>query len=172
MNEHAVMTLLGIGSVATAISGFSGVVAAFGGHADGKWLPAERFRTTNMLVLSLGAALLSFVPLTEELFRIPDQVLWITASLSLFIFCSFYFVRTLILLRRPSLRRTGVLVEWVKPVYFVCLALASILQVLNVAGVFVGRGPGPFIGGLMLMLIPAGLMFAILVLTPLSSADL
>jgi hypothetical protein len=41
MNEHAVMTLLGIGSVATAISGFSGVVAAFSGRADrlpyGKW---------------------------------------------------------------------------------------------------------------------------------------
>ena len=88
MNEHAVMTLLGIGSVATAISGFSGVVAAFSGRADGKWLPAERFRTTNMLVLSLGACLLSFVPLTEEVLRIPDRVLWMIASLALFGFCS------------------------------------------------------------------------------------
>ena len=71
MNEHAVMTLLGIASVATAISGFSGVVAVFGGRAEGKWSPAERFRTTNMLILSLGAMrMLSFVPLTEELFQI------------------------------------------------------------------------------------------------------
>ncbi len=75
MNEHAVMTLLGIGSVATAISGFSGVVAAFSGRADGKWLPSERFRTTNMLVLSLGACLLSFVPLPEELPGMPDRLL-------------------------------------------------------------------------------------------------
>ena len=58
MTEHAVLALLGIASVATAITGFSGVVAVFGGRADGKWLPAERFRTTNMLVLSLGACLL------------------------------------------------------------------------------------------------------------------
>jgi hypothetical protein len=94
------------------------------------------------------------------------------ASVSLFAFCSFYFVRTIILLRRPSLSRKGVLVEWVRVVYFVCLSLAVILQVLNVAGVLVERGPGPFIAGLLLMLIPAGLMFVFLVLTPLSSADL
>ena len=172
MNEHAIMTLLGIGSIATAISGFSGVVAAFSGRADGQWLPSERFRITNMLILSLGACLLSFVPLTEELLRIPDQVLWIIASLSLFAFCSFYYVRTIILLRRPSLSRRGVLVEWVRVVYFLCLGLAIILQVLNAAGVLVERGPGPFIAGLMLMLIPAGLMFVFLVLTPLSSVDL
>ena len=102
----------------------------------------------------------------------PDPLLWVTSSACLFVFCSFYFVRTIILLRRPSLRRRGVLVEWVKPVYFVCLALAIALQVMNVAGVVVARGPAPFIGGLMFVLIPAGLMFAILVLTPLSSADL
>ena len=172
MNDHAVMTLLGIGSVATAIAGFSGVVAAFGGRADGTWLPAERFRTTNMLILSLAASLLSFVPLTEELLRVPEQVLWLIASAALFVFCLFYSVRTMILLRRPSLRGPGVLVEWVKPVYFVCLALAMILQALNVVGVVVERGPGPFIGGLMFVLIPAGLMFVVLVLTPLRSADL
>jgi hypothetical protein len=65
-----------------------------------------------------------------------------------------------------------VLVEWVRVVYFVCLGLAIMLQVLNVAGVLVERGPGPFIAGLVFMLIPAGLMFVFLVLTPLSSVDL
>ena len=172
MNDHAIMTLLGIGSIATAISGFSGVVAAFSGRADGKWLPAERFRITNMLVLSLGACLLSVIPLTEELLRVPDQILWIVASVSLLAFCSFYYVRTIILLRRPSLSRRGVLVDWVRYVYFVCLSLAIVLQILNVAVVLIDRGPGPFIAGLVLMLIPAGLMFVFLVLTPLSSVDL
>jgi uncharacterized membrane protein YozB (DUF420 family) len=172
MNDHAVMTLLGIASIATAISGFSGVVAVFSGRADGKWSPAERFRTTNMLILSLGACLLSFVPLIEELLRIPDQVLWIATSFFLLVFCAFYLVRTAIMLRTPELRRPGVLVEWVRVVYFVCLVLAIVLQTLNIAGVLVGRGPGPYIGGLMFVLIPAGLQFAFLVLTPLRSADL
>ena len=172
MNEHAELTLLGIASVATAISGFSGVVAVFGERADGKWSSGERFRTTNMLILSLGACLLSFVPLTEELFQIPDQILWITASFFLGAFCAFYFVYTIIMIRKLKLLRPGVLVEWVRVVYFNCLALAIVLQALNVAGVLVGRGAGPFVGGLIFMLIPAGLQFAFLVLTPLRSAEL
>ena len=87
-------------------------------------------------------------------------------------FCLVYFVRTIVLLRRPSLRRPGVLVEWVRVVYFACLALAIVWQALSVAGILVERGPGPFIAGLVFMLIPAGLMFVFLVLTPLSSTKL
>ncbi len=172
MSDHAVMILLGISSVAIAVSGFSGVVAVFGGRADGKWSPAERFRTTNMLVLSLGACLLSFVPLTEELFQIPDRILWMTASFFLLAFCAVYSVYTIIILRKPNLRRAGGLIMWVRVVYFVCLALASVLQALNIAGVLVERGAGPFAGGLMFVLIPAGLQFSFLVLTPLTSVDL
>jgi hypothetical protein len=169
MSEHAVMTLLGIASVAIAVSGFSGVVAVFGGRAEGKWSAEARFRTTNMLILSLGACLLSFVPLTEELLMIPDHILWITTSSVLIAFCAFYFVYTVIRLRNPELRRPGVLIKWVRYVYFVCLALAIVLQALNVAGVLVERGPGAFVGGLIFLLISAGLQFAFLVFAPLSS---
>jgi hypothetical protein len=171
MNEHAVMVLLGIASVATAVSGFSGVVAVFGGRAEGKWSPEERFRVTNMLILSLGACLLSFVPLTEELFQISDQILWMTSSFLLGAFCATYFVYTITMIRKLNLLRPGVLIMWVGLIYFICLTLATLLQILNVAGVWVARGPGPFIGGLILILIPAGLQFAFLVLTPLTSAD-
>jgi len=169
MSEHAVMTLLGIASVAIAVSGFSGVVAVFGGRAEGKWTPEARFRTTNMLILSLGACLLSFVPLTEELAKIPDRMLWIVASSLLTAFCVFYYVYTVARLRNPDLRREGVLVKWVMAAYFVCLTLAIVLQVLNVVDAVVERGAGPFIGGLILLLIPAGLQFAFLVLAPLTS---
>lgn len=171
MSEHAVMTLLGIASVAIAVSGFSGVVAVFGGRAEGKWSVEARFRTTNMLILSLGACLLSFVPLTEELMQIPEHILWMTTSLLLIAFCSFYFVYTMIRLRNPELRRPGVLIKWVRQVYFVCLGLAIVLQALNVADVLVARGAGPFVGGLIFLLISAGLQFAFLVLTPLTTAD-
>jgi len=172
MSDHALTILLGISSVAIAISGFSGVVAVFGGRADGKWSPAERFRTTNMLILSLGACLLSFVPLTEEAFQIPEQALWTTSSFLLFVFCASYFVYTITMLRNPALRRPGGLLIWVRVVYFICLTLAGVLQALNVAGAPVKRGAGPFIAGLLFVLIQAGLQFAFLVLTPLTSADL
>jgi hypothetical protein len=170
MSEHAIMTLLGIASVAIAVSGFSGVVAVFGGRAEGTWSPEARFRTTNMLILSLGACLLSFVPLTAELFELPDRALWTTASSILIAFCVFYFVYTAIKLRNPELRKPGVLIKWVRYVYFACLGLAIILQALNVADALVQRGSAPFVGGLILLLIPAGLQFAFLVLTPLTEA--
>jgi hypothetical protein len=172
MSEHAVLMLLGIASVAIAISGFSGVVAVFAGRADGKWSAAERFRTKNMLILSLVACLLSFVPLTEELFRIPDRILWMSASLLLFAFCAAYIVYTISMLRKPILRRPGTLVMWVRIVFFSCLILASILQALNIAGVLIERGSAPYVSGLVLVLIPAGLQFAFLVLTSLKSTDL
>jgi hypothetical protein len=172
MNEHAILTLLGIASVATAISGFSGVVAVFGSRADGKWLPIERFRTTNMLILSLVTCLLSFVPLTEELFEISAPVLWISSSLLLGIFCIFFFAYSFNLTRKKSLRSKGVLIQWVRIVFFVCLGIAIVLQAVNVTGVFIERGPGPFVAGLLFALIPAGLQFAFLVLMPLTSTDL
>jgi hypothetical protein len=146
-------------------------VAVFGGRAEGKWSPEARFRTTNMLILSLGACLLSFVPLTEELIGIPSDILWIVTSSLLIAFCAFYLVYTVIRLQNPDLRRPGVLVRWVMVVYFVCLTLAIALQVLNIVDVLVERGSGPFIGGLIFLLIPAGLQFAFLVLAPLTSAD-
>jgi len=172
MSEHAALLLMGIASVAIAISGFSGVVAVFAGRADGKWPPAERFRTRNMLILSLVACLLSFVPLAEELFQIPDQVLWMSASVLLLGFCAAYVVYTVNMLRSPILRRPGTLVMWVRVVYFICLVLASILQALNIAGVLVERGPAPYVSGLVFVLIPAGLQFAFLVLKSLTSTDL
>jgi hypothetical protein len=171
MNDHAVMTLLGVGSIATAISGFSGVVAVFGGRAAGRWAPEERFRTTNMLILSLGVCLLSFVPLIEELFQIPEQILWIVASALLLAFGLFYFTYTIVRLREPELRRPGALIQWVKVVYFVCLTLAIALQVLNVSGALIERGAGPYVAGLTFVLVPAGLQFAFLVLAPLTSAE-
>jgi len=172
MSEHAVLMLLGIASVAIAISGFSGVVAVFAGRGDGKWTAAERFRTKNMLILSLVACLLSFVPLTGELFRVPDRILWVSASFLMIAFCAAYAVYTINLLRKPNLRRPGTLVMWVRDVYFACLALAIILQALNIAGAWVERGAGPYVGGLVLVLIPAGLQFAFLVLTSLNAPEL
>jgi len=170
MSEHAIMVLLGIASVAVTISGFSGVVAVFGGRALGHWLPHERFRMMNMLILSLGVCLFCFVPLTEELFHVSEQFLWQSSSLFLGVFCAYYFVYAKVKIQKSHLRGPGRLIEWVRIVFFTCLALAIALQTLNAAGNVIVRGPGPFIAGLIFLLIPAALQFALLVLEPLGSA--
>src|SRR4051794_17792011 len=100
MNERAILTLLGIAGVATTFSGFSGVVAVFGGRAEGNWAPEERTRMINMLILSLAVCLFSFVPVVEDLFEISQNVVWISSSLFLGTFCSVYFVYAINTTRR------------------------------------------------------------------------
>jgi hypothetical protein len=73
MRDNAAFVLLGIAGVASTFAGFAGVVATFGRRAEGQWLPEERFRLINMIVLSLVACLLSFVPLIEDCFTWPKS---------------------------------------------------------------------------------------------------
>jgi hypothetical protein len=63
-----------------------------GRRAQGKWLPEERFRLINMIVLSLVACLFSFVPLIQDLFHLAEVTLWTVANILLSIFCAVYFV--------------------------------------------------------------------------------
>src|SRR3954471_23333469 len=107
MSENAVLVLLGIAGVATTFSGFSGVVAAFGGRAEGNWSPEERVRAINMLVLSLAVSLFSFLPLTEELLKISDFAVWTSSSLLLGIFSAIYFFYAIIVTRKLIRIRQG-----------------------------------------------------------------
>jgi len=71
MQEHSVLTLLGISGVGATFAGFSGVVAAFDRRAHGNWHPEERFRLINMVLISLSTCLLALVrenvPVTVEI---------------------------------------------------------------------------------------------------------
>ena len=91
MDEHIVLTLLTIAGVGATFAGFSGVVAVFDRRAHGEWYPEELFRLTNMLVMSLGACLVSLLPLIEEFFGASQATQWTMASLSLGAFCAGYY---------------------------------------------------------------------------------
>jgi hypothetical protein len=84
MDETTVLTLLGIAGVAATFAGFSGVVAVFGRRAHGEWFLEDRFRLTNMLVTSLGACLLAFIPILGALLQLRGPQLWGMASVGMF----------------------------------------------------------------------------------------
>ena len=90
MQEHSVLTLLGISGVAATFAGFSGVVAAFDRRAHGNWHPEERFRLINMVVIALSTCLLALTPLTEESLGLSESALWMTASILMGAFCVVY----------------------------------------------------------------------------------
>ena len=169
MHENVVFELLGIAGVASTFAGFAGVVATFGRRAQGKWLPEERFRLINMLVLSLAACLLSFVPLIEELFHLAEVALWAGSSILLGTFCAGYCVYVTPQRWRLNQLRQGALRPWMAAVLILAFGFAIVLQALNATGVLVERGAGPFVVGLLLLLMIAAFQFALLVLTPLNS---
>jgi hypothetical protein len=171
MHDHTVLILLGTAGVAATFAGFSGVVAVFGRRAQGEWFPEERFRLTNMLVISLGACLFAFVPLIEELFHSAERTLWTTASTLLGAFCVAYFLYALPQRWRLSRSRPGLLPVWASAMFILCLCFAMVLQALNAVAALFERGAGAYVAGLLLLLIAAGLQFAFLVLTPLGPAE-
>jgi hypothetical protein len=169
MNEHIVLTLLTVAGVAATFAGFSGVVAVFDRRAHGEWFPEELFRLTNMLVMSLGACLFSLIPLIAESFHLSESALWALSSVSFGAFCTAYWVIAWTQRGRVARLRPGTLSVWAQAVVTACLSAALVLQGLNAGAVIVQRGPGPFVAGLWLLLIAAGLQFAFLVLEPLRS---
>jgi len=169
IDEQTVIILLGFAGVAATFTGFSGVVAVFAQRARGEWFPEERFRLTNMMLISLAACLFAFVPLVEALLHLPEPALWESASILMCAFCVTYLLCALPLRRRLHRTRHGALPMWATAVFVLSLVLAAVLQVLNAAAALFVRGAGPYVAGLLLLLIIAGLQFAFLVLTPLSS---
>jgi hypothetical protein len=169
MNDRAILTLLGIAAVAATFSGFSGVVAVFGERAEGNWTPEERTRMINMLILSLAVCLFSFVPIAEDLFEISASLIWVSSSLFLGIFCGIYFFYAFNTTQRLLHTRRRKIVPWVRVAFMTCLPLVVLLQILNVFGLIIERGPGPLVAGLVLTLTLAGIQFAYLVLVPVKT---
>ena len=171
MSEHAVAVLLGISAVAATFVGFSGVVAAFDRRAHGNWLPEERFRLVNMVVISLGICLFAFFPLAEELLRVSEKALWIIASILMGGFCALYVPCALPYRKRLGQSRPGFLPLWSTLVFVLALCLAAVLQALNASEIFVASGAGLYVAGLLLLLVVAGIQFAFLVLMPLAAVS-
>jgi len=169
MDERTVLILLGIAGVAATFAGFSGVVAVFGRRAHGEWFLEDRFRLTNMLVTSLGACLFAFVPLSGVLLHLHGPGLWAVASILMCAYCVTYIVYLLPRWQHLLREHPGVLSLRASAVVLLSSSLAALLQLLNAASILFHREPGPYVLGLLLLLIIAGLQFALLVLRPLAA---
>jgi len=59
---------------------------------------------------------------------------------------------------------------WVTLVFALTLGLAAVIQFLNVARVFFDREAGPYLAGLLALLLIAALQFAFLVIMPMTAS--
>jgi hypothetical protein len=171
VDEHVVHILLGFAGVGATFTGFSGVVAVFGRRVHGEWFPEDRFRLTNLMATSLGACLLAFAPLVGALLHLSASTMWALVSAALGLACSGYLLYAGIVIRRLRRARPGLLPLWVSLVFALTLAVAAVLQILNVASVFFDREAGPYLAGLLALLLVAALQFAFLVIIPMTAAS-
>ena len=169
MDERTVLILVSIATVAATFAGFSGVVAVFGRRAHGEWLLEDRFRLVNMLVTSLGACLFALIPIVALLLHVDGPSLWEVSSLLMFVYGVAYIATLLphwwhILSLHP-----GVLSPVASVVVLSSSTLTAGLQLLNAVSVVFHREAGPYVLGLVLYLVIAGLQFSLLVLRPLKA---
>jgi hypothetical protein len=171
VDEHVLHILLGFAGVGATFAGFSGVVAVFGRRSHGEWLPEDLFRLRNLMFLSLGVCLLAFAPLVLATWHFSEPRSWALASLLLGLGSIVYLLYARPASYRLRRDRPGLMPTWASAIFILALIGAAILQFLNIVGLFVERGAGQYVAGLLALLCAAAMQFAFLVIRPLSSVS-
>lgn len=156
--------LVTLGEVAAAFAGFSGVVAALGVKSLAAMPAVHRFRFANLLVISVGAALFSFLPVVLGQFPVGSRTVWGSSSLLLAIFAG-----TLVITRwRAGLRlgpmTSGPLNLWMAICWIVALSTVFLFQVANLVEWPWSRTGAPYVAGIFGLLLLSGLQFISLAL--------
>jgi hypothetical protein len=154
--------LLTIAELSIALAGFSGVVVAF--THQGVLNSIDRWRFAALLSLSMGAAVVAFVPSILELFGYTGAALWRGSSVAFLVFAMvFLFVFV------PRLNRAALELDshapraWVIPNLGLTI-LTYVSQLSNALGWPHSPGPALLILGLLSWLVSASMFFGLLVL--------
>jgi hypothetical protein len=167
--EAASDHLIGIAQVAAAFVGFSSVVAIFGRGPEGVWEAADRIRMRNLVEQSLAVAVLGFLPVVLCDLHASESTAWSVSSLVL----AFLLALDIALWGQRAfvLRRLGSLRIWMFVVGLILLGAALCIQILNLLGLRFTDEAGPYVTGLWLVLLLAGLQFALLVFGRLGDSE-
>ena len=154
-----VETLIGITEIATALTGFTGIVMAFGGQGLRNWGAGDRLSLAFLLEASLSAAgfallaLLIYATIEDEAtaWRIASAFWLLATSVSL------YRAHLKLVLLRSKNTESENTSDRIKTALFV-MALAC--QIVNIA---VWHEFAPFLGGVLLNLAGAAMQFVRLI---------
>ena len=156
---------VGIAEVSAAFAGFSGIIAALGNTSA--WTEMELYRFQNLLGVSIGAVVLSLLPLLISAYGANDTWVWRIACSSVAIFAlGFLALRYPVAARlqkdNPTRysRQTGL-------TFVVVLTGVSLLQLCGIFGLF-SLGFAYYLTGLIAILFLAALQFAVLALSRLT----
>ena len=155
---------MALGEVAAAFAGFSGVVAALGSRSAGEWSVAARFRFENLLITSIAAALLAFLPIAIGQFPVAPAVTWGCSSAVLGLFCASFAALRIPRLRSASSKDLEPLRRWMA-LFLVLLFATFVAQIANAAAWPAPRSGGPYVAGILALLLVSALQFTLLALS-------
>jgi hypothetical protein len=165
LSSTDVLSLLA--ELATAIAGFSGIVAVFGRRSAGKWSPAESARLVGLLWLSLTAALFSVLPLVLLSIPVSEPACWRMLSLLLAASLVRPTANVLRIISRTKATPIGERESSLATSWFFIVGDAAAIMALLVNAV-AWAVPWPYLAGILWALIQAAVLFARLVMIPLS----
>jgi len=157
-----------LAELATAIAGFSGIVAVFGRRSSGRWTPAESARLVGLLWLSLTAALFSVLPLVLLLIPVSEPASWRVLSLLLAASLLRSTLNVLRIISRTRAtpideRESSLATSWL----FIVGNSSAIMALL--VNEIVWSAAWPYLAGILWALVQAAVLFARLVMIPLSN---
>jgi hypothetical protein len=154
--------LLTLAEISVAFAGFSSVVAIFQQTASPDGDAFDLFRFWVMLEFSLAALFFSLLPLLLHFLGLSDAAVWSVSGAALIAFLVGHGVFTRRLIRRGQPQVVASLTRGLSISGGVVFLTIVVSQALNLAGVL-GRSFGPYLLGLLLLLLGAGVNFVRLV---------
>ena len=116
-----------------ALAGFTSIVVAFA-HKDEKWNAFDKFRITNALMCSVGAAFLSALPYGFFYFGLDEISIWKMEALSVGAYLLFFIMSTLI--RRKNTLSPEQQSQLPKKMVGLLIAMALVLTIIIFSSAF------------------------------------
>jgi hypothetical protein len=156
--------LVGLGETAAVFAGFSSIVAALGVRSVAELRPIDRFRFSNLLVVSVSACLMAFLPLVLGGFAFTPASTWALASLSLALFSVCFLAWASVAARRVRKQRTPGGQSWMAALSVGVLAATVVAQCANALSWPFDRSAYIYVAGIFALVILSGLQFILLAL--------
>lgn len=162
MTVNASDVLLTLAEIAVAFAGFSSVVAIFQRGSPAKEGAFDLFRFWVMLEFSLASLFFCLLPFPLHFSGLSSPAVWSSSGSMLILFVLGHIALSARLIRRREPAVLSSLTTGLTIVANVAFAAIIVSQALNITGIF-GRTFAPYLVGVFLLLVGAGVNFVRLV---------
>jgi hypothetical protein len=152
---------MAVAQIAVALAGFSGLVVATRGASPSGWSPRDTWSLAGMFGASIGALFLALLPSLLFFFRLPSEVVWMLASLSMAVFLGVFALTIAWFSRKLSKAGAPPRVPYFSSAATLLLLACACLAGLGALGIFGQAVIGVFVLGLMACLLVSALALVV-----------